>query len=249
MARPEYISLLQENCTCSFCTILPGNLPDPRACPLRTKDNLGYQYAVGVGFEQTCPWWEQRSCYNKTRPVLEVYMIYVCWFLYIIWLSFSFLPLRIWSSVVFLREQLYCLVCTIMRKEIMVQLQTYTTQLIYVRCATRKWAKCLIKKLIFNKRLKKGTILYFSVCLLFEAILYLIWWPAEVAMYMYSITLAMKKKPVHYYEKKHYGKKYIILERYDIMIGQTLFRTPVLEVLKDFIEQQQHFKWYNAEGA
>ena len=153
IARPEYISLLQENCTCSFCTILPGNLPDPRACPLRTKDNLGYQYAVGVGFEQTCPWWEQRSCYNKTRPVLEVYMIYVCWFLYIIWLSFSFLPLRIWSSVVFLREQLYCLVCTIMRKEIMVQLQTYTTQLIYVRCATRKWAKCLIRKLIFNKRL------------------------------------------------------------------------------------------------
>ena len=90
IARPEYISLLQENCTCSFCTILPGNLPDPRACPLRTKDNLGYQYAVGVGFEQTCPWWEQRSCYNKTRPVLEVYMIYACWFLYIIWSHFLF---------------------------------------------------------------------------------------------------------------------------------------------------------------
>jgi hypothetical protein len=41
-----------------------------------------------------------------------------------------------------------------------------------------------------------------------------------VAMYMYSITLAMKKKLVHYYEKKHYGKNYIILERYEFTIGQ-----------------------------
>ena len=53
-----------------------------------------------------------------------------------------------------------------------------------------------------------------------------------ISVAMYSITLAMKKKLVHYYEKKHYGKNYIILERYEFTIGQTLYRTPVLEVRK-----------------